>query len=36
MMHIQNNYTSFVIHCQRGDVMGYYPRIRDLREDKDL
>lgn len=21
---------------QRGDVMGYYPRLRDLREDKDL
>ena len=36
MMYILSNCTSYVVHCQRGDVMGYYPRLRDLREDKDL
>lgn len=36
-MDIRNNCTSFAVHCQRGDMkMGYYPRLKDLREDKDL
>lgn len=35
-MYKQENSTSIVVDCQRGDAMGYYPRIRDLREDKDL
>ena len=37
MLDMQYNCTSLVVHCQRGDMkMGYYPRLKDLREDKDL
>lgn len=37
MVDTVNNCTSSVVHCQRGDMkMGYYPRLKDLREDKDL
>lgn len=37
MLHTSHDCVSFAVHCQRGDIeMGYYPRLRDLREDKDL
>ena len=41
MMDNLNKCTSYVVHCQvrkreRSVIMGYYPRLRDLREDRDL
>ncbi len=39
MLDIQSECTTYDVHCQgkrTGDIMGYYPRLRDLREDKDL